>query len=55
MRLKVKLKKLKKLKKDDELISVPFRPMGVDIAWQEEPLASDEPVFYEMKPGVENF
>ncbi|MEK7064901.1 MAG: hypothetical protein AAB963_00475 [Patescibacteria group bacterium] len=34
-------------KKDDELISVPFRPMGVDIAWQEEPLASDEPVFYE--------
>lgn len=34
-------------KKDDEPISVPFRPMGVDVAWQEEPLASDEPVFYE--------
>lgn len=34
-------------KKDDEPISVPFRPMGADIAWQEEPLASDEPVFYE--------
>ena len=34
-------------KKDEEPTSVPFRPMGVDIAWQEEPLASDEPVFYE--------
>ncbi len=26
---------------------VPFKPVGVDAAWQEEPLASDEPVFYE--------
>lgn len=34
-------------KKDDEPISVPFRPVGDGIAWQEEPLASDEPVFYE--------
>lgn len=31
----------------DEPKTVPFRPMGVDAAWQEEPLASDEPVFYE--------
>lgn len=27
--------------------TVPFRPMGVDSNWQEEPLPSDEPVFYE--------
>lgn len=31
----------------DEPKTVPFRPMGVDAAWQEEPLPSDEPVFYE--------
>jgi len=47
----IKIEEVKKVeeieKKDDELTSVPFRPMGVDIAWQEEPLASDEPVFYE--------
>lgn len=24
-----------------------FKPVGVDTVWQEEPLASDEPVFYE--------
>lgn len=27
--------------------NVPFKPMGADVAWQEEPLLSDEPVFYE--------
>ncbi len=26
---------------------VPFKPVGDGIAWQEEPLPSDEPVFYE--------
>ncbi len=42
------IEKIEKVeKKDDEPTSVPFRPMGADIAWQEEPLASDEPVFYE--------
>ena len=27
--------------------TVPFKPVGVDTVWQEEPLASDEPIFYE--------
>jgi len=26
---------------------IPFKPQGVDSAWQEEPLSGDEPVFYE--------
>lgn len=39
--------KLETVEEEIKIENVPFRPMGVDIAWQEEPLASDEPVFYE--------
>lgn len=39
--------KLETVEEEIKIENVPFKPMGVDANWQEEPLLSDEPVFYE--------